>query len=222
MTWSTDKHYLAELDGAGLAVTPSMFIEVGDSPRFPDSVHGFVIKPAVGAGSRDVVRYPATPTAREAAADQIAALHARGRCVVVQPTLINVERHGEWPLIFLAGAFSHAAVRRVGLPTDGAPVALSAPEESRPAAPTPAMLELAERTMRVRAHCRRRHDLRPDRPRARRPGTAGRDGGRARRAVAVPAGAPAGGERVGPRAHRALRASKLPSVATFLLIVAIY
>ncbi len=68
--------------------------------------------------------------------------------MVVQPTLINVERHGEWPLIFLAGAFSHAAVRRVGLPTDGAPVALSAPEESRPAAPTPAMLELAERTMR--------------------------------------------------------------------------
>jgi glutathione synthase/RimK-type ligase-like ATP-grasp enzyme len=147
MTWSMDKHYLAELDAAGIAITRSTFVEVGDRPRFPESEHGFVIKPAVGAGSRDVVRYPDTADARDAAERHIDRLHAGGRSVVVQPTLTNVGRHGEWPLMFLDGKFSHAAHRRVGLAPDGATDDLSAPERSHPATPTSAMLSLAERTL---------------------------------------------------------------------------
>lgn len=55
--WNTDKHYLAQLAGAGAAVVPSMFIEPGEDPepamRTFLANHGqaeMVVKPAVGAG----------------------------------------------------------------------------------------------------------------------------------------------------------------------------
>jgi glutathione synthase/RimK-type ligase-like ATP-grasp enzyme len=147
MAWSMDKHYLAELDAADIAITPSTFVEVGDPPCFPEGEHGFVVKPAVGAGSRDVVRYPDTAEAHDAARSQIDVLHASGRSVIVQPTLVNVGRHGEWPLMFIGGRFSHGALKRVGLPSHGATDDLFAPERSHAATPTAAMLALAERAL---------------------------------------------------------------------------
>jgi glutathione synthase/RimK-type ligase-like ATP-grasp enzyme len=148
MQWSMDKHYLAELESAGIPVTPSHFVEVGQRPMFPDIEAGFVVKPAVGAGSRDVVRYPATETARAAAASQIATLHGAGRSVVVQPALVNVMRLGEWPLVFLGGEYSHAASKRVELPAFGATTDLYAPEVSQPARATPEMIAVATAAVR--------------------------------------------------------------------------
>lgn len=53
--WNLDKHYLADLDRAGVPVIPTMFVERDGTASFPDG--GFVVKPAVGAGSRDVASY---------------------------------------------------------------------------------------------------------------------------------------------------------------------
>ncbi|MGL4178803.1 MAG: hypothetical protein ACRCSN_22330, partial [Dermatophilaceae bacterium] len=46
-------------------------------------------------------------------------LHAAGRTALVQPLLGSVAEHGEWPLVFLAGRYSHAAGKRVALPRAG-------------------------------------------------------------------------------------------------------
>ena len=63
--WNTDKHYLAELARAAVPVVPSTFIEPGESAdralhdflaRHGDTSE-FVVKPSVGAGSRDAQRY---------------------------------------------------------------------------------------------------------------------------------------------------------------------
>ena len=57
--WNTDKHYLRDLAKAGVATVPSEFIEPGQNAaaeldRFQVSHDGeFVVKPAIGAGSRD-------------------------------------------------------------------------------------------------------------------------------------------------------------------------
>ena len=55
--WNTDKHYLADLAKKKCPVVESVFIEPGKAPdKFPDYAE-FVVKPTVGAGSRDTQRY---------------------------------------------------------------------------------------------------------------------------------------------------------------------
>lgn len=110
--WSTDKQYLRELEAAAVPVTPTRFVPPGSAPVFPPG--RFVVKPAVGAGSRGAASYG--PTQHPAAAAHVAALHADGQVVLVQPFVASVPTEGEWPLVFLAGEYSHAASKRVALP----------------------------------------------------------------------------------------------------------
>lgn len=122
--WNLDKHYLAELAAAGVPVIPTTYAEPGDEPELPAGE--FVVKPAIGAGSRDAASYG--PEQHATARAHVARLHARGASAMVQPLLASVARDGEWPLVFLGGAYSHAASKRVDLPRAGAVEGLYAPE----------------------------------------------------------------------------------------------
>src|ERR1700704_3760193 len=65
--WNTDKHYLAQLAAAGVATVPSTFVEPGDDAgqaigkllELHDNAE-LVVKPAIGAGSRDTERHRRT------------------------------------------------------------------------------------------------------------------------------------------------------------------
>ena len=113
--WNLDKHYLADLDAAGVPVIPTMFVERDGDPSFPDG--RFVVKPAVGAGSRDVASYG--PDQHDLAAAHVTRLQGRGESVLIQPLVDSVAAAGEWPLIFFGGGYSHAANKRVVLPGAG-------------------------------------------------------------------------------------------------------
>jgi glutathione synthase/RimK-type ligase-like ATP-grasp enzyme len=113
VTYSTDKHYLLDLERRGVPVVPSSFVEVGETPIFPDV--DFVVKPAVGAGSIDAARY--RPEARSEALAHVADLHGRGRSVLVQPYMHTVDFFGELALIFIDGSFSHAMSKAAMLNT---------------------------------------------------------------------------------------------------------
>ena len=106
--WNTDKHYLAELHHAGFATVPTTFIEVGGDARSEiERVLSFgdaVVKPCVSAGSNDTERH----TTAESALAQIADLHARGRAVMVQPYMAQVDADDETGLVYMNGVFSHA------------------------------------------------------------------------------------------------------------------
>ncbi len=103
--WNTDKRYLAELAARGLPTIPSCFAAPGETVPLPDSAE-WVVKPAVGAGSRGARRF--TRDQEVDARRHAAALHAAGRTVLVQPYLTSVEQRGETALIFVDGSFSHA------------------------------------------------------------------------------------------------------------------
>jgi glutathione synthase/RimK-type ligase-like ATP-grasp enzyme len=113
--WSLDKTYLAELAAAGLPVTPTAFVAPGETPAFPSG--RFVVKPAVGAGSRDASSYD--EWLHDLAAEHVGRLHDADQVVLVQPYLESVAREGEWPMVFVDGRFSHAASKRVSLPQAG-------------------------------------------------------------------------------------------------------
>jgi hypothetical protein len=165
--WNTDKHYLAELARSGVATVPSVFVEPGDDaaaaldrylcgdaavsrPAATLSHEGrgeeFVVKPAVGAGSRHAQRY-----ARAERADALA--HVRrlvdnGRSVLLQPYLDRVDEHGETALIFFDGVFSHAIRKGPLLRRGEGPTrALFAAEHITPRTPSADELRVAERTL---------------------------------------------------------------------------
>jgi glutathione synthase/RimK-type ligase-like ATP-grasp enzyme len=145
---NTDKHYLADLAKLGLSVVPSEFAEPGDSAagaladflkKFPDTAE-FVVKPAIGAGSRDAQRYGREQAVE--AAEHIKRLLDGKRSVLMQPYLTSVDVAGETALMFFEGVFSHAIRKGALLQKDEGPTrALFAPEKIT--ARTPGADELA-------------------------------------------------------------------------------
>jgi glutathione synthase/RimK-type ligase-like ATP-grasp enzyme len=139
--WNSDKHYLAELARQDLPIVPSGFCEPGDEPHAV--LEGFlarqglpelVVKPAVGAGSRDTRRHPRTAVPEILA--HMGLLLKKRRSVLLQPYLPSVDRDGETALIYIGGSFSHAIRKGPLLPAGAQPTsALFAPEQITPRIP---------------------------------------------------------------------------------------
>jgi glutathione synthase/RimK-type ligase-like ATP-grasp enzyme len=144
--WNTDKHYLAELARKKCPVVESVFIEPHHAPdSFPD-YQEFVVKPAVGAGSRDTQRYLAKH--RHTAIAHVKSLLEQQRAVLVQPYLAEVDTQGETALIFFKGIFSHAIRKGPLLQLDEGPTsALFAAEAISAREPSSAELEVAHQVL---------------------------------------------------------------------------
>jgi O-ureido-D-serine cyclo-ligase len=162
--WNTDKHYLADLQRAGVPVVPSMFVEPGENatvaanrflncfphpPSAPSPASGgrensdVVVKPAVGAGSRDAQRH--ARDARDAIIAHVQRLLDRNRSVLLQPYLDRVDEHGETALLFFEGGFSHAICKGPLLKRgEDATAGLYAEETITPRTPSPDELAVAQ------------------------------------------------------------------------------
>jgi O-ureido-D-serine cyclo-ligase len=151
--WNTDKHYLADLSKAGVAIVPSTFIEPGHDPG--EVVQKFlaahtqaevVVKPAIGAGSRDAERHKRASI--DATVAHVKRLLAANRSVLLQPYLDRVDRDGETALMFFEGKFSHAIRKGALLPPGGAATrGLFATETITPRTPGSDEMKLAERVV---------------------------------------------------------------------------
>jgi O-ureido-D-serine cyclo-ligase len=169
--WNTDKHYLCDLEKSGVAIVPSTFVEPGEDAQnalngFLDAHTGngplppsasfpacegrkgmeFVVKPAIGAGSRDAQRHHASE--HEAAVAHVRRLLDARRSVLLQPYLDRVDEHGETALIFFDGKFSHAIRKGPLLRRGEGPTrALFAAEHIAPREPGMSERTLAERAL---------------------------------------------------------------------------
>jgi O-ureido-D-serine cyclo-ligase len=124
VAWNTDKHYLVQLHRAGVPVVPTRFVEPGVAAAQafaaflgggPGSVNAgaaapftqFVVKPAIGAGSRDAARYRLAEHGR-ALEHLVRLVETEQRSAMLQPYLDRVDQAGETALIYLGGQPSHA------------------------------------------------------------------------------------------------------------------
>ena len=112
--WNTHKGYLIELEERGAPVVPTAWLGHGDRVDLADllATRGWkdvVAKPAVGAGSRGLVRIE--PGMEELGQHHLDALLARGDAMV-QPFQSAVATQGETSVVFVDGELSHA-VRKV-------------------------------------------------------------------------------------------------------------
>lgn len=123
--WNTDKHYLADLEAAGIPVVHTRFIEADAEPLpalqeflSSETTTELVVKPAVSAGSRETQRY--TRDQEFAASSHIARLLDQNRSVMLQPYLRSVDSVGETALIYFNDQFSHAIRKGAQLRNDEA------------------------------------------------------------------------------------------------------
>lgn len=123
----------------GSAHHPTDFVAPGTTSELPPGK--FVVKPAVGAGSRGAASYGAAE--HPAAADHVRRLHESGQVVLVQPFVASVATEGEWPLVFLGGEYSHAASKRVALPEAGSVDEIFAAESNAPHTATAEQIRVA-------------------------------------------------------------------------------
>ena len=112
--WNTDKHYLQELAKRGLPTIPTIWLEPSANlskhqvhTRFP-ARGDFVVKPAISSGGRGTGRYTSTDAMSRMEAIEHAMYHlSKGRTVMVQRYLDQVDQAGETSLVYLNGLASY-------------------------------------------------------------------------------------------------------------------
>lgn len=113
--WNTDKHYLQDIEKAGLKVTPSIFLTKGDDIKlhqYFDSykTDQFIVKPAVSGGSKNT--FKVTTANADEINEKLTAL-VEIDDFIVQPFLKEIEEDGELSFLFFNGKFSHALIKKV-------------------------------------------------------------------------------------------------------------
>jgi hypothetical protein len=121
LVWNTDKHYLAELERAGIPTIPTRWIEPGQAGRLDALLDAeawtrFVVKPAVSADGflTEIFGRGDRPSARRHLRRVL-----RHGSAMLQPYDDSVEQYGEISVIFLGGRFSHAVRKPSVLQPDG-------------------------------------------------------------------------------------------------------
>lgn len=112
--WNAHKGYLRDLARAGVRIPPTRVVERGTevslaSLRAELAAEVLVVKPAVSASAEGLWRTGEAPSPEEETRLREAA-HAHD--VLVQAYLPEVAERGEWSLVYLGGAYSHAVLKR--------------------------------------------------------------------------------------------------------------
>jgi len=110
LRWNIDKHYLQDLERAGVRTVPTLWVEPDTEETqvatlaLPEGE--VVVKPSISGGGYRTARYQSHE--HQAARAHIAELVAAGRTAMVQPYEPRVDAEGETALVFVAGRFTHA------------------------------------------------------------------------------------------------------------------
>nr|WP_253281512.1 glutathione synthetase [Arcanobacterium phocae] len=112
--WNSDKHYLNALEACGLPTIPTTWLEPEQGlskqqihSRFP-AFGDFVVKPAVASGGRGTGRYSSVDAQQRGEAVEHAMYElSRGRTVMVQRYLKEIDSQGETSLVYLNGLPSY-------------------------------------------------------------------------------------------------------------------
>ncbi|GIW78667.1 MAG: hypothetical protein KatS3mg105_0474 [Gemmatales bacterium] len=115
MSWLIDKRYLLDLEAAGVPIVPTEWIAAGghfDVAAEFDARGPLVIKPALSAAGVGLVHVPSREVA-SGRQQEIRSLCQR-EAYLIQTFLPEIEREGEWSLVYIGGDYSHAAHKMPG------------------------------------------------------------------------------------------------------------
>lgn len=107
--WNADKHYLLDIQSAGLNIVPSSIIEKNNLFYADDAFQKFntdelIVKPTISGGAMNTLRLN-----KNNAKDQEAQINdwLKEQAYLIQPLKKEVINEGEWSFLFFNGKFSH-------------------------------------------------------------------------------------------------------------------
>jgi hypothetical protein len=110
LRWNSDKRYLLELAECGIGIIPTQLAsahELGDVLATM-TAQQVVIKPTISGGAWHTLR----GTVGDPTFAQAVAQLPREYDYLVQPFVAEIVSDGEWSLLYFAGEFSHAVIKR--------------------------------------------------------------------------------------------------------------
>jgi hypothetical protein len=115
MAWLNDKRYLKDIENSGVSVVPTRVVAPGEPPCLADlfDTEGpLIVKPSVSGAGVGLVFL----TSRSAAVEFQPQFEAccRDQWYLVQPFVPEIRTAGEWSLVYLGGAYSHAVHKLPG------------------------------------------------------------------------------------------------------------
>ncbi len=110
LRWNSDKRYLLELARHDVAIIPTRLVCAAELPDVLAAMPAqqVVIKPTISGGAWQTLRGTAGDAAFARAVTQL----PRDYDYLVQPFVPEVVSAGEWSLLYFAGEFSHAVIKR--------------------------------------------------------------------------------------------------------------
>ena len=114
LRWNAEKTYLRDLEARDVRVIPTQWLERGSISSLHDLRRAtgwmaLVVKPTVSGGAHRTWCALAGEIADD---DQRLATMIQDGGVMVQPLVGEIEREGEWSLVFIDGRYSHAVLKR--------------------------------------------------------------------------------------------------------------
>lgn len=107
--WNADKHYLLDIQSAGLNIVPSSIIEKNNLFYADDAFQKFntdelIVKPTISGGAMNTLRLN-----KNNAKDHEAKINdwLKEQAYLIQPLKKEVINEGEWSFLFFNGKFSH-------------------------------------------------------------------------------------------------------------------
>lgn len=110
LRWNSDKRYLLELARLNVAIIPTQLSHTSELSDLLATMRGqqVVVKPTVSGSAWHTVRGVAGDSAFDRAVAELPATYD----YLVQPFVSEVVSEGEWSLLYFAGKFSHAVIKR--------------------------------------------------------------------------------------------------------------
>lgn len=114
INWNIDKHYMLELQEAGINIPPTVFIEPGDKRTLLDITNElnweeFILKPAISGGAWHTYRISKNNMAEyEAIFKEL----IKERSMLVQEYQESISQKGEVSYVVIDGTFTHAVLKK--------------------------------------------------------------------------------------------------------------
>lgn len=112
--WNIDKHYMLDLEKAGINIPPTVFIEAGDSRTLREITKElnwseFILKPAISGGAWHTYRLDKSSiSGHEAIFKEL----VRDRSMLVQEYQNSISEKGEVSYMVFGGKFTHAVIKK--------------------------------------------------------------------------------------------------------------
>jgi len=114
IVWNMDKHYLKDLEDAGINIVKTKFVEIGDSRTLKQVIadsgwEHVILKPAVSGGARHTYKIkPGESSQHETIFKELITKEA----MLIQPFIDSIMEKGEVSFMVFGGKFSHAVLKK--------------------------------------------------------------------------------------------------------------